>query len=253
VGLALPFASETEALRFIAGARERGDARTGPRPQCLEFFDGLAVEIARTSLAIPQWMGRGAAMVYLEQAACDDGEADRLLEQWVEFAESFDVDTAAVEVYGDASALRTARKFRHAVPATMNERGSARRAFGGRKVSTDWAVPYRLLAETIADARRLADEHGVAQAVTYGHAGNGHPHQNFIAHDAAELSRVTDVVAKTVAIVFGRGGTVAAEHGLGKLKRHWLRTQLTATQIAVMQAMKAALDPRGVFAPGNVL
>ena len=72
------------------------------------------------------------------------------------FAESFDVDAGAVEFYGDAAALRAARKFRHAVPATMNERGSQRRAFGGRKVSTDWAVPYRRLAETVADAPSVA-------------------------------------------------------------------------------------------------
>ena len=218
LGLAIPFTSETEALRFVADARERGDLGTGPRPQCLEFFDGLALDIARTSTDNPGWMGHGAAMVYLEQAAGDEAEGDQLLEQWMEFAESFAVDVGAVDFYGDAAALRAARKFRHAVPATMNERGSARRPFGGRKVSTDWAVPYRLLAQTVADARRLADEHGIQQAVTYGHAGNGHPHQNFIAHDADDLKRINDVVAKTIAIVLERGGTVAAEHGLGKLK-----------------------------------
>jgi glycolate oxidase len=253
LGLAIPFTSETEALRFVADARERGDLGTGPRPQCLEFFDGLALDIARASTDNPGWMGRGAAMVYLEQAATDDAEGDRLLEQWMAFAESFDVDAGAVDFYGDAAALRAARKFRHAVPATMNERGSTRRQFGGRKVSTDWAVPYRLLAQTIADARRLADEHGIQQAVTYGHAGNGHPHQNFIAHDAGDLERINDVVAQTIAIVLERGGTVAAEHGLGKLKRHWLRTQLTGAQVAMMEAMKSALDPAGIFAPGNVL
>jgi FAD/FMN-containing dehydrogenase len=252
-GLAIPFSGETEALRFVADARERGDLGTGPRPQCLEFFDGLALEIARTSTDNPTWMGSGAAMVYLEQAANDDAEADQLLEQWMGFAESFAVDSGAVEFYGDAAALRAARKFRHAVPATMNERGSQRRAFGGRKVSTDWAVPYRLLAQTIEDARRLADEHGIQQAVTYGHAGNGHPHQNFIAHDADDLARINDVVAKTIAIVLERGGTVAAEHGLGKLKRHWLRKQLSSAQVAMMEAMKRALDPAGIFAPGNVL
>ena len=132
-----------------------------------------------------------------------------------------------------ATPRRCARraKFRHAVPAHMNERGSARRPFGGRKVSTDWAVPYRLLAQTIADARAARGRtRRSSRPVTYGHAGNGHPHQNFIAHDADELKRINDVVAKTIAIVLERGGTVAAEHGLGKLKRHWLRTQLTGAR-----------------------
>jgi FAD/FMN-containing dehydrogenase len=99
----------------------------------------------------------------------------------------------------------------------------------------------------------VAPEHGVPQAVTYGHAGNGHPHQNFIANDAEELARINAVVNRTIATVLELGGTVAAEHGLGKLKRHWLRTQLSATQVDVMQALKNVLDPHGLFAPGNVL
>ena len=253
IGLALPFATESAALAFVAAARERGDAGQGPRPQCLEFFDGLALGIARASVETFGWMGSGAALVYLEQAAADDTEADERLEQWLAFAESYDVDAGAAEYYGDAAALRAARKFRHAVPAHMNERGSARMPYGGRKVSTDWAVPFRRLAETIDDARRLADDAGVPQAVIYGHAGNGHPHQNFIAQDGDELKRINEVVAKTIAIVLERGGTVAAEHGLGKLKRHWLRTQLSPAQVAVMEGIKRALDPHGVFAPGNVL
>ena len=251
-GLAIPFTSEADALAFIVKARERGDSGQGPRPQCLEFFDGIALSIARDSVETTGWMSAADSLVYLEQAAADDAEAEARLEQWLECAESFGVDSAAVEYYGDAAALRAARKFRHAVPAYMNERGSARRAYGGRKVSTDWAVPYRLLAETIGDARRIADEHGIPQPAIYGHAGNGHPHQNFIAQDADELARINEVVGKTIAIVLARGGTVAAEHGLGKLKRHWLRAQLSDVQIGVMRGIKQALDPRGMFAPGNV-
>ena len=46
--------------------------------------------------------------------------------------------------------------------------------------------------------------------------------------------------------------TVAAEHGIGKLKRRWLPLQLSPEQLAVMRATKAALDPKGILAPGNV-
>jgi FAD/FMN-containing dehydrogenase len=149
--------------------------------------------------------------------------------------------------------LRDARRFRHAVPAFMNERGAARRAYGGRKVSTDWAVPYRLLPQALEAARRFADARQVPHAVAYGHAGNGHPHQNFIAHDADELARINAVVEETIHHVLSLGGTVAAEHGLGKLKRHWLSVQLGPIQLEVMRALKRTLDPRGMFSPGNVL
>jgi FAD/FMN-containing dehydrogenase len=134
----------------------------------------------------------------------------------------------------------------------MNERGASHRAQGGRKVSTDWAVPYRHLADTISMARAVAERHGVEQAVTYGHAGNGHPHQNFIARDAAELARITAVVVETLRHVISLGGTVAAEHGIGKLKRAWLPLQMSPLQIGAMRALKRELDPAGLLAPGNV-
>jgi FAD/FMN-containing dehydrogenase len=135
----------------------------------------------------------------------------------------------------------------------MNERGAARRVHGGRKVSTDWAVPYRSLARAIGRARALAQEAGIAQAVTYGHAGNGHPHQNFIAHDAGELARIERVVEATLREVITLGGTVAAEHGIGKIKRKWLSLQMSPLQVRAMEAVKHELDPGGILAPGNVL
>jgi FAD/FMN-containing dehydrogenase len=135
----------------------------------------------------------------------------------------------------------------------MNERGSRGRDVGGRKVSTDWAVPYRRLAEAIDIANRIADAHGVERAVVYGHAGNGHPHQNFIARDADELRRIEEVVEETLREVLRMGGTVAAEHGIGKIKRKWLPLQMNAMQIGIMRAVKRELDPNGILAPGNIL
>ena len=134
----------------------------------------------------------------------------------------------------------------------MNARGARQRPLGGRKVSTDWAVPFHRLHEAITTARRLADEAGIAQAVIYGHAGNGHPHQNFIAHDADDVKRIERVVEETLRAVIAMGGTVAAEHGIGKIKRKWLPLQLTPLQLGVMSAMKHALDPAALLAPGNL-
>ncbi len=253
IGLAIPFPGEPNALSFVIDARKRGDLGTGPRPQCLEFFDEQALAIARADTESPQWMAGMASLVYLEQAADDDAAADAALDPWLALAELHGANAGDIAVYGDASAIRAARKFRHAVPAHMNERGSARRPFGGRKVSTDWAVPYWRLGEALDAARRFVDQQGVEHPVTYGHAGNGHPHQNFIANDAEELARINAAVEYTIRHVLTLGGTAAAEHGLGKLKRRWLRAQMTPLQLDVMHGLKRTLDPAGLFAPGNVL
>jgi glycolate oxidase len=247
VGLAIPFTTEQDSLRFVVAARESDLVH----PRCIEFFDALALGIARDAEGSRDWAVGAAAFVYVEEVP--PRGVDPALDEWLALAESHGALTDDVRVYDGETALREARRVRHAVPAHMNERGAARRAHGGRKVSTDWAVPYRHLAQAIGRARALADEAKVPQAVTYGHAGNGHPHQNFIAYDAGELARIERVVEATLREVIALGGTVAAEHGIGKLKRKWLPLQMSPLQVRAMAAVKRELDPAGILAPGNVL
>jgi glycolate oxidase len=247
VGLAIPFATEHDALRFVVAARESRSVH----PRCLEYFDVLALQIARDAEGSRDWAAAAEGFVYVEEVPPNG--VDPALDDWLALAESSGALVDDVRVYEGETALREARRVRHAVPAHMNERGAARRAHGGRKVSTDWAVPYSLLARAIGRARELASEAGIDQAVTYGHAGNGHPHQNFIAHDADELARIERVVEATLRDVIALGGTVAAEHGIGKLKRKWLPLQMSTLQVRAMSAVKRELDPAGILAPGNVL
>ena len=246
IGMAVPFANETAALAFVIAAREA----TSVNARCIEYFDGLAFELARGADDQPKWASSATTFVYVEQEACDC-DRDLLLDGWLALAELYEAH-GDVRVFEGETELRRARNMRHAVPATMNERGARWRREGGRKISTDWAVPYRRLGEAIASARRIASKHGL-EPVLYGHAGNGHPHQNFIARDQSEVRAVESAVEETLRIVLSLGGTVAAEHGIGKLKRKWLPLQMSELQIAVMRAVKRELDPHGILAPGNIL
>lgn len=246
VGLAIFFKSEDLALRFVVATRE---SRTVV-PRCIEYFDEQAIEIARSVAQDGMFPNGAAAMIYVEEEVGDD--LDLTLGRWGELIEWVSPDFEPLVFDGEAS-LREARRIRHSIPSTMNERGSKYRDAGGRKVSTDWAVPYHKVAEAVRAARALAGDRGVEQAVIYGHAGNGHPHQNFIARNAKELATIEDVVEQTLKRVLALGGTVAAEHGIGKIKRRWLPLQMNGLQIAMMTAAKRELDPLGILAPGNIL
>ncbi len=246
IGLAIPFGSESDALRFVVSARESSQLL----PRCLEFFDGAALAIARRSQGQESWLAGADAMVYAEEAS--DSATESALDEWLALADRHGATTDEVLALESEAELRDARRFRHAVPAHMNERGASFRNAGGRKLSTDWAVPYRRLPDAIAEAREIADRAGIEQAVIYGHAGNGHPHQNFIARDADERELVERVIEATLRRVLALGGTVSAEHGIGKLKRQWLPLQATPAQLGVMRAVKRELDPMGLLAPGNI-
>lgn len=249
-GLGIPFRTAAGALAFVAAARAGRDAGV-LAPRCLEYLDAPAFAIARDfarQLFGGSWGEGAAAYVYLEE----EHAGEPALDLWLALAERHDALTDDVQVFEGESALRDARQMRHAVPATLNERAARYRAAGGRKVSTDWAVPYARLAEALDASAAIAAAHGVEVAAVFGHAGNGHPHQHYVARDAAELERVEEAVAATLVHVLGMGGTVAAEHGVGKLKRRWLPLQMSPVQMGAMRALKRELDPRGILAPGNV-
>ena len=246
VGLAALFREESEALKFVIASREAASVS----PRCIEYFDERALEIARHSTPGAVIAQGAGAMVYVEEEIKDDLDAS--LARWLELIESIAAEFEPLVFDGEAR-LRQARRIRHSIPVTMNERGGKHRHTGGRKVGTDWAVPYRKLEQAIQGARSFAAERGLEAPVIYGHAGNGHPHQNFIARDARELTTIEEVVEQTLRHVLSLGGTVAAEHGIGKIKRRWLPLQMNPLQIAMMTAVKRELDPLGILAPGNIL
>ena len=245
VGLAVLFRSEQEALNFVIATRESSTLSA----RCIEYFDERAVEIARGAASAGIIPADAATMVYVEEEISDD--LDSALDRWMELIEAIGADFEPL-VFDGEGRLREARRIRHSIPATMNERGSKYRDSGGRKVSTDWAVPYRRLPEAIQVARSLLQT-GIEEPVIYGHAGNGHPHQNFVARNERELAIIEKAVEETLKRVLTLGGTVAAEHGIGKIKRRWLPLQMNALQISMMTAVKTELDPLGILAPGNIL
>jgi FAD/FMN-containing dehydrogenase len=246
VGLGIPFPDEASALAFVVAARD--SARL--RPRCLEYFDATAFGFARKAHGGGAWRDVEGTMVYVEEAG--DGEPD--FEGWLDLAEARGAHAEAIAVFDDEGSLREARRIRHACPAAMHERTGPYLAAGGRRISTDWAVPYQRVEEALAGTARVAQAHGIEPAVTYGHLGNGHPHQNWVARDPGEVERVEAAVEEMLRrVVIPMGGTVAAEHGIGKLKARWLPLQVDDRQLAVMRALKAELDPEGRMAPGNVL
>ena len=246
VGLAIFFGGEGEALNFVVAARES----RAVIPRCIEYFDDLAITIARAETSGAMIPPDAKAMIYVEEEVMVD--LDSTLGNWSELIEAHATRFEPLVFDGEAR-LREARKMRHSIPATMNERGGKQRHAGGRKVSTDWAVPYTRLAEAVQTARSIVTEYRLPQPVIYGHAGNGHPHQNFVARDREELATIEMAVEQTLRHVIAVGGTVAAEHGIGKIKRRWLPLQMSALQIAMMGAVKRELDPLGLLAPGNIL
>ena len=244
LGLGVPFPDEHRALAFIVAARET----PAVAPRCLEYFDRESFAIARAAMDDAHWAPGAGAMVYTEDA----GSGEPPLDDWLALAEHHGANAGDVRAFDGEHALREARRLRHALPTAMHERTAPYLASGGRRMSTDWAVPYRLASAALDTARRVNDTHGL-EPVVYGHVGNGHPHQNFIARNPEEVRRIEGAIAETLREIIAMGGTVAAEHGIGKIKSKWLSLQVGEQQLAMMLALKREFDPEHRLAPGNIL
>ena len=118
----------------------------------------------------------------------------------------------------------------------------------------DVGVPRSRVPELLRAIDEIAVRHGV-RCATFGHAGDGNLHPNFIFdHDdprAEELTEATRAELYRAAIELG--GTVTAEHGIGTSRREFLELQRGAGAVGVMRSIKNALDPLGILNPGRVV
>ena len=90
---------------------------------------------------------------------------------------------------------------------------------------------------------------------TFGHAGDGNLHPTFVwdRGDAAAEERAQAACEELYRAALALGGTVTGEHGIGAARRPFLEAQAGADAVAVMRAIKAALDPLGILNPGKVV
>ncbi len=146
--------------------------------------------------------------------------------------------------------LAQVKEIRHALPESVNHRISEIRAIHPQltKLGTDMAVSDDHLDEVMElYAARLAEAR--LNFVIFGHIGNNHLHVNILPESPAEYEKGKALYREFAANVVRMGGSVSAEHGIGKLKRYLLDFQFPATALAEMKAIKAALDPSSLLGP----
>ena len=116
-------------------------------------------------------------------------------------------------------------------------------------------MPLSKLAEIIERGEKLSLEHGFEpeRVYRYAHIGDGHPHYNFIALNAEERVRAETLRREFCKLAVSLGGTVAGEHGIGKLRKDLLALEAPSLKLRLMRALKKELDPNSIMAPGNII
>lgn len=249
------FKSEEELLAFVREARERSLAsrdgsptvREGSRVdvRALEYFDEESLRFLRQKYETVPIEAIGA--IFVEQETTSASETS-LMNEWQSLLERHNAladDSWFATNEADQAKLR---EFRHALPVLMNEWFARHNQ---RKVSTDMAVPDEAFAGMLSfyqDSLRG----GNLRYTIFGHIGDNHVHVNILPRDDEEAARAREIYRRFIRRAVEVGGTISAEHGIGKLKREYLRELYGAEHLREMAALKRAFDPAGILGRGNM-
>ena len=225
-----------------AGIAVSGIPGVGAQPCTLELMD------RHTIAAVDDWHNLGldrtaAALLLIESDAPGGAARDEL-------ARVDSVCSAA----GATSSFRAAdsaegdwlRQVRRLAYQALERTGVAH--------MEDVGVPLSRVPEMLEAIERIAARHDL-HCATFGHAGDGNLHPNFVVQrgDHAAAARVPDASAELYRAALELGGTVTAEHGIGLSRRGFLERQRGPDAVRLMRTIKQALDPLGILNPGKVL
>jgi FAD/FMN-containing dehydrogenase len=241
-------ASLDDCVVLLGAARQR----LGPGLTGFEVMNALSLELVARHMPLLQQPLAASPWTVLLELSDNEGE--------VHARERFEAllgDTLEQGVISDAAVAaslaqsRAMWHLREAIPLAQAEEGL--------NIKHDIALPVsRIPAFCAATDAALARAMPGVRLVNFGHLGDGNLHYNvqapagaqaaafLAAHEADANHIVYDAVA-------AHGGSISAEHGIGALKREELPRYKDATALALMRAVKAALDPDNLLNPGRVL
>lgn len=206
----------------------------------LEYLDRNSLGLLRGRYPdIPK--DAGAAL--LIEAEGDD------VDSWERYLTRAGADIEASWFAMSAKDRERFRAFRHALPELVNATVLDR---GFLKMGTDYAVPIARNAGMLAYYHERLERELPGQYVIFGHIGDAHVHVNMLPSSKEQADVATRLLTEFARKVVELGGTVSAEHGLGKRKAHLLGIQYAPEHVQAMMDVKRHLDPLWLLGRGTL-
>jgi D-lactate dehydrogenase (cytochrome) len=244
------FERQADLLKFVDEARmhsfeSRGGDRSYLDASLLEYFDDRALSFITEKF--PETPSGMAGAIFFEQETTAETE-DRLFQHWNDLLEKHNADIDCSWFTTTEQDREKMRAFRHALPVAVNERVVRNKR---KKIGTDMAVPDASFEGFLRYYKEKLDASGL-EYVIFGHIGDCHLHANLLPQNDAEAERARHLYGRFIAQAVMLGGTISAEHGIGKLKRPYLNVMMGERFLNEMAEIKHAFDPRGILGRGNM-
>lgn len=236
------FPDERTGLQTVADFMAGGGV-----PSLLEFLDGSSLRMLN-EFGDFGLDGEAGAMLIM-QVDANPADSEAMMAQFAEVAQRCGaLDVAYSDDPADSAALITARRMIQPAYEKFAH------AHGGGQLLDDICLPRAAVPEFCDRLTGLRASSGLEIALV-AHAGDGnmHPSVFFDAGDADETAKAQAVFEEIMRVGIELGGTITGEHGVGYLKRGWLRHELDEGSRRIQLAVKNALDPLGILNPGKML
>jgi glycolate oxidase len=214
---------------------------SGMRPSMMEFLDKPSIQAVQAHRDMGLPVGAEAMLIAQSDrgplAAADVAAMGAICEE---------LGASEVAVASDAAESAMLTQARRLVGPAVEELGAT--------LVDDVAVPRARLVDLLTGMEQIAAATGTL-VVCPGHIGDGnmHPTVVFDRGDAAAAERAQVAFDAIMRLALDLGGTITGEHGIGLLKRTWLRSELGERSYALQQQIKSVFDPLGILNPGKVL
>ncbi|MDQ3750532.1 MAG: FAD-binding oxidoreductase [Acidobacteriota bacterium] len=252
------FKDEKDLLEFVEEARRfsfetRENPIQNPKSKIqnpidatvLEYFDKNSLDFIREKF--PETPENVQGAIFFEQETTVETE-DALFEQWSNLLEKHKAELDDSWFTTSEQDLVKMREFRHALPVAVNERIVR---YKQRKIGTDMAVPDERFAAFLKFYKQKLTASGL-DFVIFGHIGDNHLHANILPKTDDEAKKAKHLYGRFVAQAIMFGGTISAEHGIGKLKSKYLNVQYGERYLSEMAELKKTFDPNGILGRGNM-
>jgi len=220
-------------------------APTSIDARALEYFDNQSLGFLRQHYdTIPK---AAVGAVFFEQETNETTE-ESLMSEWEALLERNDALTDDSWFATNEQDQIKLREFRHQLPVLMNEWFAH---YQQRKVSTDMAVPDKEFSGMLRFYETTLRASGLKYTI-FGHIGDNHVHVNILPRNDDEGTKARQIYLQFLKRAAAVGGALSAEHGIGKLKRDYLKLFYSDEHLREMAALKRAFDPAGILGRGNI-
>ncbi|MFC2131523.1 FAD-binding oxidoreductase [Bacteroidota bacterium] len=211
----------------------------------IEYFDNKSLDLLREKFSeIPENCAGG---IWFEQEYAGKDE-DAILDKWYEIIKKFTEYSDNTWIAMNDSEHKKLSEFRHELPLQVYELISKYKSI---KIGTDSAVPAKYLSEYYHFLKSQLDESGLLYFL-WGHIGNTHFHANILSKNDSELFKAKEIYKNCIGRALELGGTVSAEHGIGKMKKEYLLQMYGEGVINYMKQVKNILDKDNILGKGNL-